>query len=64
MEKHRFFIVAGVALLILGFFWGGTSYTTYPDDLERTVSENAVWFGAWILGGIFLLIGARLGDGK
>lgn len=64
MEKRHVFIVAGILLLLLGYFWGGTSYATYPDDLGRTVSENAVWFGSWVLGGISLLIGARLGDGK
>lgn len=64
VEKRHFFIGAGIALFVLGYFWGGTSYTTYSDDFGRTVSENIVWFGAWILGAILLLIGARLGDGK
>lgn len=64
MKTSTVMVIIGVGLLVLGFFWGGTSYAIYPDDLGRTMSENAVWFGSWILGAIVLVVAGRVRDGE
>lgn len=64
MKKSAALTAVGGGLLLFGIFWGGTSYKTYPNDLGREISENAIWVGSCVLAVIVTLVATRIRDGE